>query len=341
MQKEERKYLVCVRCWTYNQQDYIAQTLDGIVMQKTTYPVVSTIVDDASTDETQNVILKYLEDNYDLNDSKVAYKKDTDYAKIYFAQHKKNRNSFFAVLFLKQNLYSQKKIYLKQEYIREWKESSKYICTCEGDDYWTDPNRLQKMTDFLENHPDYVLVNHRIKRYYQATGELRDDKVNDAVFGKQTGITFGRFFNRFVLWTTQTLATLYRRDVLEKSITDYTYPKGDGLLSYFPLKFGKGYCFNEYMANYRINEGGTFSPLTTAEKSYRNWKMFKDFDRYEKSFFSKLSYIESYSRLLRITNWKGYKDASFNIGILLFTIVYYPIKKSVSLYFKVKYALQS
>lgn len=341
MQKEERKYLVCVKCWTYNQQDYIAQALDGIAMQETTYPVISAIIDDASTDETQSVILKYLEDNFDINDSKVAYKKETDYAKIYFAQHKKNRNSFFAVLFLKQNLYSKKKSYLKNEYIREWKDSSKYICSCEGDDYWTDSNRLQKMTDFLESHPDYVLVNHRIKRFFQVTGELKDNKAQDVYFGKQSGVSFGRYYNRFVLWTTQTLATVYRREVLEKSLADYPYSKTDGIISYLPLKYGKGYCFNDYMATYRINEGGTYSPLTNVEKSYINWKMFRDFDSYEKSFFSKLSYIESYSRLLRINNWKGYKDASFNMGVLLFTIVYYPMRKSVSLYFKVKYALQS
>lgn len=340
MQKE-MKYQVCVKCMTYNQCDYIVHTLDGIAMQQTNFPFICTVVDDASTDNNQKVILNYLNVHFDTDNSDVFYKNENDYAIIYFAQHKSNKHCFFSVLLLKNNHYCQKKSYLKDRYISEWRDNSKYVCTCEGDDYWTNPTRLQKMVDFLEEHPDYVVVNHRINRYYQATDELKDDKSNDVFFGKAKGFTYGRYFNRFVHWTTQTIATVYRREILEKSLSEYPYSKTDGILSYFPLKYGKGYCFNDYMATYRINDGGTYSRLSQVEKSYWNWKMFKDFDTYEKSFFSKLSYIEAYSRLLVQTKWKRYKDANFNIGIFLFTVIYVPLKKAITLYYKVRFVLQS
>ena len=70
---------------------------------------------------------------------------------------------YFAVVYLKENHYSQKKS--KAPYLTEW-EDTKYIALCEGDDYWTDPLKLQKQVDFLERHPDYSLCCHRFKIYH-------------------------------------------------------------------------------------------------------------------------------------------------------------------------------
>lgn len=150
------KYKVCVRCFTFNQAKFIEETMNGFVMQQTNFPFVCCIVDDSSTDGEQNVIKQYMNANFAMSDSTVAYEKETDYAHILFAQHKENKSCFFAVLLLKVNLYSEE--YKKFQYISEWRDSSDYEALCEGDDYWVCVNKLQKQADFLDCHPDYGLV---------------------------------------------------------------------------------------------------------------------------------------------------------------------------------------
>lgn len=158
------KYMVCTRCFTYNQESYILDALKGFVLQQTSFPVVSVVVDDASTDKTAEVIRGFVYNNFDLEDKSIAYKKETDYAQIIFARHKSNLNCFFAVLLLKENHYSRKKS--KAPYIAEWMIHSKYHALCEGDDYWTDTLKLQKQVDFLETHPEHSLCFHAVNNLY-------------------------------------------------------------------------------------------------------------------------------------------------------------------------------
>ena len=98
---EYPKFKVCCKCFTFNQAKYITEAMNGFTMQQTSFPFVCTIVDDASTDGEQDVIRKYLEDNFDFSEGSVAYHKETDYAHITYAQHKTNKNCYFAVLYLK------------------------------------------------------------------------------------------------------------------------------------------------------------------------------------------------------------------------------------------------
>ena len=106
---EYPKFKVTVSCMTYNQSKYITDAMNGFTMQQTSFPFVCTIVDDASTDGEQDVIRKYVEENFDFSEDSVAFHKETDYAHITYAQHKTNKNCYFAVLYLKENHHSQKK----------------------------------------------------------------------------------------------------------------------------------------------------------------------------------------------------------------------------------------
>ncbi len=151
---DAHNYIVRAHCATYNHSAYITDALNGFVMQQTDFPFVCTIMDDASTDGEQDVIRRYVEDNFYLQDASVAYERDTDYGHVTFAQHKTNKNCFFAVILLKENHYSQRKS--KASYLTEWMDT-KYIALCEGDDYWTDPLKLQKQVDFMEKHPECCL----------------------------------------------------------------------------------------------------------------------------------------------------------------------------------------
>jgi len=120
-----KKPVVSVCVQTYQHVNYIKDCLDGILMQKTTFPSEILLGEDASTDGTREVCIEYAE----------KYPKKIRL----FLHHRKNNIKIngsptgrFNFLY---NLYSAR---------------GKYIAICEGDDYWTDPYKLQKQVDFLD-----------------------------------------------------------------------------------------------------------------------------------------------------------------------------------------------
>lgn len=125
----DQKPLVSVVSITYNHEPYIRDCLEGFLMQKTTFPVEYIIHDDASTDHTADIIREYFDKRPDL----------------------------FHVIIQRENQYSQNRPTTPQLYEMA---QGKYIALCEGDDYWTDPLKLQKQFDFMEEHPDYSLCSH-------------------------------------------------------------------------------------------------------------------------------------------------------------------------------------
>ena len=125
--------LVSILCATYNQKDYIAQTIEGFLMQKVNFPIEIIIHDDASTDGTAEIVRKYQAEHPNL--IKGIYQTENQYSK---------------------------KAGVWKNFIYPC-ATGKYFAECEGDDYWTDPNKLQKQIDFLETHPDYSACVHRCK----------------------------------------------------------------------------------------------------------------------------------------------------------------------------------
>lgn len=154
---KDYRFKVCIRCITYNHGPYIRDALNGFAMQQTDFLYVATIVDDASTDNNSAVIKDYLEDFFEIDYSANCYEKETDYGQIFFLRHKENRNCFFAVILLKENHTQTGKGHLKTIYISEWLNDSEYRITCEGDDFWCYPEKLQMQVDFLDNNPSYVM----------------------------------------------------------------------------------------------------------------------------------------------------------------------------------------
>ena len=187
MEKLEHKaFLAGVRCMTFNQSQYITDALDGFVLQQTGFPYVCMIVDDASTEGEPDVIRRYLNENFDWEEADEAFDKEEDFGQILFARHKANQNCYFAVILLKENHYSQRKN--KLAYFEGWLDA-KYIALCEGDDYWTDPLKLQKQVDYLETHPGCLLTVHAadwktgedIYPYGCMDAESKDYSVDDLI----------------------------------------------------------------------------------------------------------------------------------------------------------------
>lgn len=149
------EFKVEVLCITYQHASFIKDALDGFCMQQTSFPYIIAVVDDASTDGEQEVINQYLREYFDL-EKEETYFKDADEGVYTYAQHKTNKNCYILSLNLKRNLYHQKGA--KSKLIAPWTKMAKYIAECEGDDYWIDPLKLQRQTDFLDAYPEYVAV---------------------------------------------------------------------------------------------------------------------------------------------------------------------------------------
>lgn len=122
--------LLAIRCTTYNHESYIRDTLDGFVSQKTNFPFVAIVHDDASTDNTAAIIREYAEKYPDI--IKPIFESENQYSK---------RNGSLGRIMD----------------VAVYATGAKYIAMCEGDDYWIDPLKLQKQVDFLESHPDYTM----------------------------------------------------------------------------------------------------------------------------------------------------------------------------------------
>ena len=139
---------------------------------------------DASTDGEQDVILEYLKVNFELGDNSIARSEETDDFVFTFARHNKNGFCYFAVWLLKQNHYSIGRT--KKPYYLQWQNDSEYIATCEGDDYWIDPYKLQKQVSFLEENPDYVMVRTNVNRFHQDKGYMEKNFFNHSKRIKDT-----------------------------------------------------------------------------------------------------------------------------------------------------------
>lgn len=173
-------FLVAVRSYTYNHSAYITETMNGFTMQKTSFPYVCIIVDDASTDGEPDVIRQYLNENFELGTASCHESVETDDYIMTFAQHKTNRNCYFAAYFLKYNHYRINKD--KFPHFAKYYDHAKYVALCEGDDYWCHPEKLQMQVDFLENHTDYGMVHTDFNLTSGMRRHVKADKNDDGVW---------------------------------------------------------------------------------------------------------------------------------------------------------------
>ena len=129
--------LVSVHCTTYNHEPYIAQALEGFLMQKTNFPFEVIVHDDASTDRTAEIIREY----------------EARFPKI------------IKPIYETENQYSKHDGSIARIMAAACK--GKYIAFCEGDDYWIDENKLQMQADFLEGNPEYGMCYTRARQFIQ------------------------------------------------------------------------------------------------------------------------------------------------------------------------------
>lgn len=301
---ESLDFLVCVRCFTFNHAKYIEDAMNGFTMQQTDFPFVCVIVDDASTDGEPEIIRNYLQEHFDLSDDSVVKNKETDDYLMTFAQHKTNKNCFFAVYYLKYNHYSSK--ITKMGYIAKFLDNAKYQALCEGDDYWIDSGKLEKQINLMERDESVGLVYTKANLYNQ------DKRKTVSTIGKE----IKQFDDLLIRNDIPTLSTCFKTDLYNKYVNSISsefkgFSMGDYPIWLYIYSISKIAFIDESTCIYReLSESASHS------KSYDRMKKFHEDERTIKYYFlmKEKSKVEDIERVVKGIEdyyaWMVYRDST-------------------------------
>ncbi|WP_279006504.1 glycosyltransferase family 2 protein [Thomasclavelia cocleata] len=233
----ENEIMVSICCLAYNHEKYIRKTLEGFVNQKTNFNYEILIHDDCSTDNTVNIVEEY----------------------------RKKYPKLIKPIYQKENQHS-KGIKISNVY-QFPRAQGKYIAMCEGDDYWTDMNKLQKQYDKMEENTNCSICTHIVGHISESGERLYTTQPNKTVGEVLNNIiSIESFFN--ILKKTclpfQTSSYFIRK----KYISDYLKGKsffhemkgvGDVPLIFYIMTRGNMYYIDEEMSLYRKNSIGSWS----------------------------------------------------------------------------------
>lgn len=215
--------VVSVWMITYNQESYIRQAIDSVLMQQTTFPYEIVIGEDKSTDRTREIVQEYQLRHPDIIRLRLA----------------------------RENLYSQK---LKPGIGVLHACCGKYIAMCEGDDYWTDPLKLQKQVDFLEANPECAMCFHSTITVYENTNHAPEPFYPPRQHARysQEDLLAGNFIS--------TCSAVYRASAIpDFPEWYYSLALGDWPLHVLVTENGSIGYLHEFMAAYRVHKGGVWS----------------------------------------------------------------------------------
>lgn len=223
--------VVSISCITYNHAKYIRQCLEGFLMQKTNFEFEILIHDDASTDGTTEIIKEYQE--------KFPHKIKPIIQQV--NQFSKGKRGFNA----------------KYNFSRA---QGRYIALCEGDDYWTDPFKLQKQVDFLENNDEFIICFHDTT-VVDENGQL----VSKSRIKNRSSV---REPLELVLGAHLPTSTVLFRNSIEEYPEGYeTVMNGDTFLWAVLGQYGKGYFLDNIKSSiYRKQSGGIWSNASSIKK---------------------------------------------------------------------------
>ncbi|HEX6431463.1 MAG TPA: glycosyltransferase [Niastella sp.] len=215
---------VCIPA--YNQERYIRQCLEGVMMQQTNFSFDVIIGEDCSTDNTRSIVREF----------------ELRYPGI------------IKPIYHEKNVGPQRNAY---EYC--WpKLTGKYIAVCEGDDCWTDPYKLQKQVDFLEQNEDFVLCFHEVRTVDENNVVLRQEAINDDLIEYDWKSIFYKHI--------ATLSVVFRNciPITHEDFVHTTY--GDIFLFTVLSRYGKVAELGFIGGNYRKHSAGMYGGRTMANK---------------------------------------------------------------------------
>ncbi|HTA27411.1 MAG TPA: glycosyltransferase [Bacteroidia bacterium] len=267
-------FKVSVRLITYNHEQFIAQAIEGVLAQKTDFPVELIIADDFSTDNTLKIAQQYSGIPNITVTILNRQKGDTYWVK----------RQQLGRLYNNTDSYS--------------KCTGKYIALLDGDDFWIDPRKLQKQVDFLEAHPDFAICFHDINKCW--VNDAGETWITDAPNIKREVSTFENLCEEGSFIQTSSVVI---RNGLIKQFPDWYYkaPYGDWPLYLLLAEHGKIEKLGEIMSSHREHSGGIYkNQFKGGSFGIHALQLIKTLDTHFKHKYHK--YFYAHNRILTLTN---------------------------------------
>lgn len=228
------KPLVSVCITTYNHEAFIADCLDGILLQETDFPFEIILGEDGSTDQTLAICQAYAKKYPGL----IRLFQRPPNKKIIINGRPTGRYNYLS------NLADAR---------------GTYLAFCDGDDYWTDPKKLQKQIDFLRTHPDCSACHHSMQKYYLDSGTLSDDGTRAPASADLLRLLAGNVaVNSSIVLNKEYMGAL--------PAWINTAPIADWVVLLFTARQAKVGFLDEVMGVYRVHEGGVWSGNKKADR---------------------------------------------------------------------------
>lgn len=226
--------VVSVIVVTYRHEAFIAQAVESVLSQQTDFPIEILISEDRSPDRTRDIVTE-------------LQRRHPTTIRLFLSERNQNDNAVLT---------------------RAWEAAlGTYIAVLDGDDYWTEPLKLQKQVEFLERHPNVFVCGHAVT--------VVDEHGKDLKASKGFDIHEDRYLSREDLaagYCFPLLSVLFRNNktVPPHKIFNDVF-NADSFMFAFFANFGGGYVSREVMGAYREHPGGTWSTLDPRRAAdYRN-----------------------------------------------------------------------
>lgn len=246
--KKNDEIMLSIVVPVYNHQDYIVKALDSIRMQKTKYKYEVLVGEDCSTDMSREILQKYEAEHPGM-------------LTVFYREHNMH----------KQQITNGRDLKLRSK--------GKYVIMLEGDDFWTDENKIEEQIRFLEEHPAYLAVAHNCI----VVGE--DGKPINRIYPecKDNVYTLKHFSMGFLPGQTATvmMRNYYKDNLFDTSLIDMNMQPGDRRIVFSLLCNGKVYCIQKIMSAYRYvqHSGSSFSATHRFDFQYEKkfYTVMKDY----------------------------------------------------------------
>ncbi|WP_188049985.1 glycosyltransferase [Flavobacterium sp. GP15] len=213
---------------TFGHENYIIKSIEGVLMQKCDFQVELIIANDNSPDASDDVVKSFL-----------ANKAIPENILIKYIKHKVNKG-------------------MMPNFIWALEQAiGKYIAVCEGDDYWTDPVKLQKQINFLEDNPTYSMSCHNAINLYEGSGNTSEIFYKD---NTSQDLSMETIVNK---WVIPTASMVFKREYIVP-LPEWIGKiySGDFTLALLLRHAGKIYFLKDIMSVYRISFSGSSATAT-------------------------------------------------------------------------------
>lgn len=221
-----QEIVVSILCITYNQAKYVGDMLEGFLEQETDFNFEILVHDDASTDETLNILKDY----------------EARYSNIKVYAEKTNR-------------FAEGINYINEILLPDAK--GRFVAICEGDDYWCSRDKLQKQVDYMEAHPDCALCTHAARVISGVDSSL----LGSMGLGNENRILTALDLARN--WHLPTASFLFRKEDALSYAKEWRFktPVGDFPRAFYLATKGSVSYIAEEMSVYRFGVPGSWTSL--------------------------------------------------------------------------------